>query len=125
MIRRRDFLQPAQYASQQRSQLPAVRARPRLLEQMIGPPVHQPYFVRYARRIRTQRIVLSLNVHDALSLLLFLSNGIAENAALFILEPFVRGAELVLDSSRHENRCRHLRMCVPPFFSRHSALILE
>src|SRR2546425_1114809 len=89
-----------------------------LLEQMIVPPVHQPYFVRHARRIRAQRIVFSLNVHDAFPLFLFLSDGIAENAALFIFKPFVRGAELVLDSPWHENGSRHLRMRMRPFFSR-------
>src|SRR5258708_19260830 len=92
---------------------------------MIVPPVHQPYFVRHARRIRAQRIVFALNVHDALPLLLFLSNGIAKNAALFIFEPFVRGAEFVLDSPRHENGSRHLRMRMRPFFPRQRALILE
>src|SRR5216684_5558418 len=92
---------------------------------MVVPPVHHPYFVRHARRIRAQRIVISLHVYDALALLLFLSDGIAENAAFFIFEPFVRGAELVLDSPWYENRCRHLRMGMPPFFPRHCPLVLE
>src|SRR6266404_4908689 len=68
---------------------------------MIVPPVHQPNFVRHARRIGAQRIVISLHVHDALPLLLLLTHGVAENTALFVLEPFVRGAEFVLDSARH------------------------
>ena len=92
---------------------------------MVVPPVHQPDFVRHARRIRAQRIVISLHVHDALSLLLFLTHGVAENAALFILEPFVRGAEFVFDSPRDENRRRQLRVRVRPLFPSQRALVLE
>src|SRR2546430_1225469 len=92
---------------------------------MIVPSVHQPHFVWHARRIGAQRIVISLHVHDALSLLLLLTHGVTENATLFIFEPFVRGAEFVLDSPRHEDRRRHLRMRMRPFLSRQCALVLE
>ena len=105
---RRHFLQPPQYPSEQRRQLPAVRSRPWLLEQMIVPPVQQPSFVRYPRSIRTQRVVIPLHVHDAFSLLLFLTHRIAENAALLVLEPFVRGVQFVLDAPRNKNRRGHL-----------------
>ncbi len=125
MVCRRHFLQPAQYAPQERGQLPAIRTRPRLFEQMIVTPAHQPDFIWHARRIRAQRVVVSLHVDDPLSLLLFLTHRVAENAAFFILEPFVRGTELVLNPSRHENRGRQLRMCMRPFFSRQRALVLK
>src|ERR1700686_1189666 len=92
---------------------------------MVVPPVHQPDLVWHARRIRAQRVVISLHIHDALSLFLFLAHRVAEYAALFIFEPFMRGAEFILDSSRHENRSRHLRMRMRPFFSRQRALILK
>src|SRR5881296_2001840 len=48
--------------------------------------------------------IVALHVHDALSLFLFLAHGIAENAALFVLEPFVGSVQLVLNAPRHENR---------------------
>ena len=122
---RRDFFQSPQNAPQQRRQLLAIRTRPRLLEQMIVPPVHQPDFVGHARRIGTQRVILALHIHDALSLLLFLANGVAENAALFVLKPFVRRAQFILDAPRHKNCRRHLRVRVRPFFPGHRALVLE
>src|ERR1700730_7146745 len=92
---------------------------------MIVTPVQHPNFVRHAPRIGEKPIVISLHVHDALPLLLLLTHGVAENAALLILEPFVRGAEFVFDSSPHEDRRRHLRMRMQPFFSRQRALILK
>src|ERR1700674_4871659 len=88
---------------------------------MVVPPVHQPDFVRHARRVRAQRIVISLHVHDALPLLLLLTHGVTENAALFILKPFVRGAEFVFDSPWHKNRRRQLRRRMCPHSSPASA----
>src|SRR5260370_10431442 len=92
---------------------------------MIVPSVQQPEFIRHSRSIRAQRVVVALHVNDALPLLLFLTHGIAENAALLILEPFVRGTEFVFDSPRHKNRRRDLRMRMRPFFSRKAALVLK
>src|SRR5882762_10388333 len=66
---------------------------------MIVPPVHQPNFVWHARRIGAQRIVISLHVHDALPLLFLLTHGVAENTALFILEPLVCGTESAVFSA--------------------------
>src|SRR6266849_2484283 len=92
---------------------------------MVVTTVHQPDFIGHSRGVWSKRVILPLHVHYAFALLLLLTNGVAEDAALFIFKPFVRGAKLVLDSPGHENRCRHLRMGVRPFLTRQRTLILE
>src|SRR5690348_16004458 len=67
----------------------------------------------------------ALPIYNALALLFFLANHVAENAALFVLEPFVRGTQLVFNAPRHKDGCGDLRVRVGPLFSRKQALIFE
>ena len=81
---------------------------------MVVPAMHHPHFIGHAGGIRAQGVVITLDVHDALSLLLFLADHVAEDAALFVLEPFMSGSQFVLDAPWHKDRRRHLRMRVGP-----------
>ena len=84
---------------------------------MIMAAVEQPDFVRHARSVGAQRIVIALHVHDALSQLFFLAHHIAENAALFVFEPFVRGTQLVFNAAGNKYGGRNLGVGVGPLFS--------
>src|SRR5260370_17568267 len=92
---------------------------------MIVPGVKSPHFIGHARGIWTSRVVISLYIHDALSLLLILTNHIAKDAALPLAKPLARRIQLVLDTPGHKNRCRDLGVRVRPFIPREQALVLE
>src|ERR1700675_898834 len=92
---------------------------------MIVPAMQQPDFKGDARCVRTNSVVVALYIHNALPLFFFLADRIAENAAFFVFEPFVRGAQLVFDSPRHKDGSRDLRVRVRPFFPCRRSLILE
>src|SRR5438874_843482 len=92
---------------------------------MIVPTVQHPDFVGHARSVRAERIIVALHVHNAFSLLLFLTHHVAENTALFVFEPLMRRAQFVLNAAWHKDGSGYLRMCVGPLFARESALIFE
>src|SRR5438105_12617648 len=92
---------------------------------MIVPTVQHPDFVGHARSVRAERIIVALHVHNAFSLLLFLTHHVAENTALFVFEPLMRRAQFVLNAAWHKDGSSYLRMCVGPLFARESALIFE
>src|SRR5690348_7165270 len=92
---------------------------------MIVATVEQPNLVRDARGIRAERIVVALHVHNAFSLLFFLTDHVAENTALFVFKPFVRGTQFVFDTAWYEDCRGDLRMRMRPLFARERALILE
>src|SRR5690348_341483 len=92
---------------------------------MIVPAVQQPNFVRDARGIGAERVIIALHVYDALALLFVLPHDIAKNAALPVTEPFARRGQLVLDSARHKGRRRYLRVRVRPLVAGQRSLILE
>src|SRR5262249_15747785 len=69
MIGSDNFFQTAQSSSQKGSQLAAIGTGARLFESMVMAAVEQPDFIRHARGIRAERVVIALHVDDALSLL--------------------------------------------------------
>src|ERR1700730_10680587 len=92
---------------------------------MVVAAVQYPKLERHTRGIWTERVIISLHVHDALSLLLILANYVAKDAALPLAKPLARRIQLVLDSPGHENRRGNLRVRVRPFIPGERALILE
>src|ERR1700730_7121713 len=103
-----DFVQSSQDAPKQGREMSAVRTCSRLFEQMVVFTVHQPHFEGHPGRIWTKRIVLALDIHDALALFFILAHHIAEDAALAFVVPLVGGLEFVLDTPGNENRGRDL-----------------
>src|ERR1700720_695699 len=92
---------------------------------MIVAGVQHPNFIGHPGGVRTERVVISLDVHDALSLLLILAHYVAKNATLPLAKPLARRIPLILDASGDEDRRGNLRMRVRPFVSSERALVLE
>ena len=92
---------------------------------MIVAPMQNPYFKWNSRRIRAQRVVIALHIHDSFAFSFFLPHDIAKDAAFLFLKPFARRAQFVFDSPRHKNRPGHFRVCMRPFFTGQFALILK
>src|SRR5579859_1716878 len=92
---------------------------------MIVAAVQHPNLKGHAGGVRTERVVISLDVHDALALLLILAYYVAEDAALPLAKPLACRIQFVLDSPGDKNRRGNLGMGVRPFISRKRALVLE
>src|ERR1019366_4740284 len=86
---------------------------------------HDPRFVRNARSVGAERVVVADVVNDSLLLANFLAQDVAENAALSVAIPFARRAEFIQDAARHKGSGGELGMRVRPLFSGPRSLILE
>src|SRR5580692_6946126 len=92
---------------------------------MIVFAVHEPHLVRHSGGIRTERVILALDIDDALALLFVLADHVAEDAALALVVPLVGGVEFVLDAPGDEDGGGDLGMGVGPLVTGEHALILE
>src|SRR5580693_3954330 len=110
VIARRNLSKPPQRACEQTRQVSPVFSWMGRLKLMIMRSRQNPHFVRHARGVRTESVVLANTVHDARLLSDFLANNIAENAALVIFIPKSRRAQFVEDAPWDERRSRHLRV---------------
>ncbi len=98
--------------------------RLRRFELMIVSFRHDPGFIGHARSIRAKGVVVADAVHDALGLANFLTQDVAEDAALALAIPFACGAEFVENAPRNEGGGVDLRMGVRPFLTGLRPLVL-
>src|ERR1700719_1306060 len=92
---------------------------------MIVAAVQNPNFVGDARGVGAQRVIIALNIDDALALLFVLAYDVAKNAALTLAKPFAGGIQLVLDAPGDKNGRGNLRMRMRPFVAGQRSLIFE
>ena len=92
---------------------------------MIVRASHDPRLIGHARSEGAVGDVIALAIHHALSGLFLLPEDIAEDAALVLLVPFPRGAQLVENPPRHERGGEQLRMRMLVLLSRRGAVIAK
>src|SRR4029077_11883784 len=85
----------------------------------------QPDFVRHPRSVWAKRVVISLDIHDALAIALFLANRVAKNAAFLLSKPFVGGRQFVFQAPRHKHGRGNLARLLTPSHAGLRALVLE
>ena len=86
--------------------------------------MEHPDFIWYAGRIRTERDVFALRVHDPFSLALFLFQDVAKNASFFFSIPFPGSAQFIKNSAGHKSGGSDLGVGVRAFLARKWAVIL-
>lgn len=103
----------------------AVFVRFAYLELVIMFARHKPDLKRDARSVRTKCIVVADIIDDAVFLTNFLTEDVAENAALVIAEPFSGGTQFIKNAPGYKDSGGQLGVGVGPFLAGLCAAVLE
>src|SRR5258706_1274462 len=92
---------------------------------MIVAAVQNPDFVGDARGVRAKRVMVALDIDDALPLLFVLAHDVAKNAALALAKPFAGGIQFVLDAPGDKNGRGDLRVGMRPLVAGEGSLVFK